>query len=83
MGKKKIASKEVISVEQLPPEPVATAEPTTAEKKSETFPAEGMVNAYGFLHLSNGVAEAFGAARGKKTPVTIDFENGALVVRKA
>jgi hypothetical protein len=57
----------------------------SAEKKSETpvFPAKGMVNAYGFLHLSNGVAEAFGTSRGKKTPVIIDFKEGALIISKA
>jgi hypothetical protein len=61
----------------------------SAEKKTETpketpvFPAKGFVNSYGFLHLSNGVAEAFGTSRGKKTPVTIDFKEGALTIRKA
>ena len=61
----------------------------SAEKKSEAqketlvFPAKGMVNAYGFLHLSNGVAHAFGVPRGKKTPITIDFQEGALVIKKA
>jgi hypothetical protein len=61
----------------------------SAEKKSEAqketavFPAKGMINAYGFLHLSNGVAEAFGVPKDKKTPVAIDFKEGALIIRKA
>jgi len=56
----------------------------STEKKSETpFPAKGMINAYGFLHLSNGVAEAFGVPRGKKTPVTIDFKDGNLIISRA
>jgi len=61
----------------------------SAEKKSEAqketavFPAKGMINAYGFLHLSNGVAEAFGAPRDKKTPIAIDFKEGALIIRKS
>ena len=57
----------------------------SGEKKSETavFPAKGMINAYGFLHLSNGVAEAFGAPRDKKTPVAIDFKDGNLIISKA
>jgi hypothetical protein len=60
-----------------------------AEKKSETpeaeksvFPAKGMVNAYGFLHLSNGVATAFGTPKGKKTAVTIDFKDGNLIISR-
>jgi len=61
----------------------------SAEKKSEAqretaiFPAKGMVNAYGFLHLSNGVAEAFGVPPGKTVPVTISFVDGNLVIGKA
>lgn len=56
-----------------------------AEKTTEksVFPAKGMVNAYGFLHLSNGVAEAFSVPRGKKTPVTIDFEDSNLIISRA
>jgi len=55
----------------------------SVEPKSVTFPVEGTVNAYGFIHLSNGVAEAFGAARGKKTPITIDLKDGNLIISKA
>jgi len=42
-----------------------------------------MVNAYGFLRLSNGVVAAFGTPRGKKTPVTINFADGNLIISKA
>ena len=52
------------------------------ESEKSAFPAKGMVNAYGFLHLSNGVAQVFGVPRGKKTPVTIDFKDGSLIVSK-
>jgi len=31
-----------------------------AEPKSATFPMEGKVNAYGFIHLNNDMREAFG-----------------------
>jgi len=57
----------------------------STEKKSETavFPAKGVINAYSFLRLSNGVAEAFGVPRGKKTPVTIDFKDGNLIISRA
>jgi len=56
----------------------------THEKATKpTFPAKGMVNAYGFIHLSNGVAEDFGAPKGQKTPITIDLKDGSLIISKA
>jgi hypothetical protein len=55
--------------------PVETAKPV--------FPAEGFVNPWGFIHLSNGVATAFGANKGTKTAITIDLQDGALIVKKA
>jgi len=48
-----------------------------------TFPTEGFVNAYGFIRLNGKVAEAFGVEKGKKTNVTIDMNDGALIIRKA
>jgi len=56
---------------------------TTVRKEGETFPMKGSVNAYGFIHLSNGVAEAFGAQRGEKMPITIDLKDGKLIIAKA
>ena len=80
-----------VKVEELP-----TAEKPKAKRQRKStvkaegeapdkpiFPAKSTVNAYGFIHLSNGVAEAFGVSRGKKTPITIDLNEGALVIRKA
>jgi len=55
-------------------------------KKTEdpipTFPAEGFVNPWGFIRLNSKVAEAFGAIKGQKTPITIDLQEGALVIKK-
>ena len=47
------------------------------------FPHEGFVNPYGFIHLSNGVAEAFGAKKDVKTTISIDFKEGNLIISKA
>ena len=47
------------------------------------FPATEFVNPWGFIHLSQKVTEAFGAHKGQKTPITIDLQEGALVIRKA
>ena len=35
------------------------------------------------IHLNSKVAEAFGAIKGQKTPITIDLQEGALVIKKA
>ena len=55
------------------------------EKQTQkaTFPVEGTVNAYGFIHLSNGVAEEFGVQKGQKMPITINFKDSNLVISKA
>ena len=82
--------KTVVSVKDVT-EPKQTAEkPKVKEKakvepqpKTQTFPAKGAVNAYGFIHLSNGIAEAFGVFRGQKTPITIDLQEGVLIIKKA
>lgn len=60
-----------------------TKEAKTVEPKTQTFPVKGTVNAYGFIHLSNGIASAFGAPKGTKTPIIIDLQEGALIIRKA
>ena len=56
-----------------------------AKKKEEhtlIFPAEGFVNPWGFVRLNGKVAEAFGVIKGQKTPITIDLQEGALVIKK-
>jgi len=52
------------------------------EETALTFPAEGFVNPWGFVRLNSKVAEAFGAIKGQKTPITIDLQEGALVIKK-
>lgn len=56
---------------------------TKTEEPTLTFPAEGFVNPWGFIRLNSKVAEAFGAIKGQKTPITIDLQEGALVIKKA
>ena len=55
---------------------------TKTEKPTLTFPAEGFVNKWGFIHLNSKVAEAFGAIKRQKTPITIDLQEGALIIKK-
>lgn len=54
-----------------------------SQPKTLTFPVKAAVNAYGFIHLRNGVAEAFGVPKGQKIPISIDLNEGALIIRKA
>jgi len=54
-----------------------------AEHKSVTFPVEGTINAYGFIHLNTDLMQAFGVTKGKKTTISIDFKEGALIIKKA
>jgi len=56
---------------------------TKTEETTPTFSAEGFVNPWGFIRLNSKVAEAFGATKGQKTPITIDLQEGALVIKKA
>ena len=70
----KILSEEKSSTKQVAKK---TAEPAPA------FPAEGFVNPWGFIHLNSKVAEAFGATKGQKTPITIDLQEGTLIIKKA
>jgi len=53
-----------------------------AETHTPTFPIEAFVNPWGFIHLNSKVAEAFGATKGQKTPITIDLQKGALIIKK-
>jgi len=77
---------EEVKVEATPKVKKTAKSRKTKEAKVEptnpTFPAKGMVNAYGFIHISNGIAEAFGSPKGKKTDVTIDFKEGNLIISK-
>ena len=61
---------------------------TKKEKKAKgpstaSFPVKAFVNPWGFIHLSKEVLEAFGVEKGKKTDVTIDMNEGSLIIRKA
>jgi len=90
--KEDLAERTPVKVEELP-----TAEKPKGKVKGKAkqkakaeaqtdkaiFPAKGTVNAYGFIHLSNGVAEAFGAKKDVKTPITIDLKDGNLIISKA
>lgn len=53
-----------------------------AKELTLTFPAEGFVNQWGFIHLNSKVAEEFGAIKGQKTPITIDLHEGTLIIKK-
>ena len=55
----------------------------TEKEPALAFPTEGFVNKWGFIHLKSKVAEAFGAIKGQKTPITIDLQEDALVIKKA
>ncbi len=62
----------------------------TVEPKLATFPAKEFVNQWGFVHLSREALEAFGVKKTgdakkpyEKTNVTIDLQEGALVIKKA
>jgi hypothetical protein len=87
----RIATEAPVKVEEL-----LTAEKPKAKRQRKStvkaegeapdkpiFPAKSTVNAYGFIHLSNGVREAFGAKDGVKTPITIDLQGDALIIKKA
>lgn len=52
------------------------------EPKPAEFPLKGFVNPQGFIYLSKEILEAFGAPKGKKTAVIVDFNNGALIIAK-
>jgi len=56
--------------------------PAESVEEKKTFLVEGFINSYGFLHLNTTLAEAFGAPKGKKTAVQIDFKDGTLVISK-
>jgi hypothetical protein len=63
------------------PEKPKKAEPEKVTKEL-TFPTEGFVNDYGFLKIRNKILEKVGWPVDKKFDVTIDFVDGALVIRK-
>ena len=82
-------------VEPIPVEPPVMDEHKAKRErksaKSETsakpvFPLEAFINKYGFIHITNGVAQAFGITgyqKQRNVPITIDFKEGALIIRKA
>lgn len=69
------------------------AEEKPAEQKpveqKPVFPSKAYVNPWGFVHLSRNVIEAFGVPQSgdekkpyAKTELSVDMQNGALVIRK-
>jgi hypothetical protein len=53
------------------------------EPKTTNFPVKAFVNKWGFIHLDKDIISAFGVNKGEKTPITIDMQDNALIVRKA
>jgi hypothetical protein len=58
------------------------AEKKTTTKKELTLPCDGFVNKYNFLRVSDAILEKLGWPVGKQVDVTLDVQNGALVVNK-
>jgi len=58
-------------------------EKKTKENSKVAFPAQAFINQWGFIHLNQEAVEAFGAVKGQKTPITIDLNEGALIIKKA
>jgi outer membrane biosynthesis protein TonB len=80
--------REAAKMEEKEPKPESKVEekPKKSAKSKEepkTKEKTAYVNAYGFIHLSTEQAEAFGVEKGKKTPITMEFKEGALIIRKA
>jgi hypothetical protein len=53
----------------------------TAESKTK-FPVEGKINKYGFIYLENDVFSALGLSKGVEQKITIELQEGALMIRK-
>jgi len=50
--------------------------------KEVAWPIKGIVNAYGFIHLSSDVLAALNVPKGAKTNVALDLnEEGSLVIK--
>jgi len=62
-------------------EKAAVQKEITADKP--VFPVQAEINTYGFIHLNQKVAESFDVPKGKKTPITIGFKDGSLIISKA
>jgi len=78
---------EGVKVEATVPKEKKTAKSRKPKEQSPVelqgiFPHEGFVNPYGFIHLSGKVAEAFGALKGTKTTISIDFKEGNMIISK-
>jgi len=63
--------------EKKPKEPKQAVEP-----KSALFPAEAKINKYGFIFISSDIADAFGYTKGQEMRISIDFKDGALIIKK-
>ena len=59
--------------------------PTKAEKgkpKELEFPVNGFINKYHFMRVSGAILEKLGWPIDKQVNVTLDVQDGALLVRK-
>lgn len=71
------------SEKTLPPaEKEKTPEKKAPAPEKGPFPAEGKINKYGFLYFSGDMLAAFGLRKGTEAKLSINLENGALVLRK-
>jgi hypothetical protein len=53
-----------------------------AEPKAVEFPVNGFINKYHFMRLNDAILEKLGWPTGEKVNVSLDVENGALVVKR-
>jgi len=63
--------------------PKANKQTQTVEQNTAKFPTEGKVNKYGFIYLNGDVLAALDLRKGTEQKITIDLQEGALIVRKA
>jgi len=57
--------------------------PQKPEAKELKFPVKAKVNKYNFIHLTSRLMEAWSVKEGVDTPVSIDMQGDALIIRKA
>ena len=69
--------------EEKPTEKKTKTKAKESKPATSTFPAKTFINKWGFIHLSQKVTEAFGTTKGEKTPITINLQEGALIIKKA
>jgi hypothetical protein len=76
--------REDVSQKEVKPQTEKKDKVAKAKEPNEAkFPVKTFINAYLFIRLPAKVAEAFGAEKGKKTQISIDMNEGSLIIRKA